>query len=138
MAANRQRQPRYPRPADPIKPRVLGHPADEKVAAVCGAGHITYLPLSYLTDEGLLSKCWCRGKLFRSIANRFVDDEAEVRNHSLIPAPPQPEMVRVDGRPQCDACVVGDHGRCTGVGCFCRTSPVTRQTHMAGLVGRSL
>lgn len=37
---------------------------------------------------------------------------------------------------QCDACVVGDHGRCVGVRCFCSVSPSTSQAHHAQLTPR--
>lgn len=52
-------------------------------------------------------------------------------NHSLIPAPKAtpPHRDEHTSVMQCDHCVVGDHGRCTGVGCFCGTSPLTYDEH---------
>jgi len=49
-----------------------------------------------------------------------------------VSAPPIPSAR------QCDACAMGDHGRCTGVGCFCRSGPATKAAHMAGLTGRKI
>jgi len=70
--------------------------------------------------------------------------EAMKKNPGLLPdyiaatkqRPTAPSAVR--SARQCDACTVGDHGRCTGVGCFCRSGPATRAAHMAGLAGRTL
>lgn len=93
----------------------------------CPLGHTKRVALRDSDGEHICRDCHLRMKPWT-----YRGAMQQTSNHRAVPTPPRPEpCLTVDSRPQCDPCAVGDHGRCTAVGCFCGTSPATRDIHHA-------
>ncbi len=105
------------------------------VTLVCPEGHMRRVPAQPVrsrraTETSPLAIC---RECHQPMEPRTVKGPPPTTsNHRRVPAPPPPEpCLTVDSKPQCGYCAAGDHGRCNGVGCFCGTSPSTRDVHHA-------
>jgi len=109
----------------------------------CVNGHRTSIPIAELRRNKDRAPSICREcfnpMLPLSVRGTLTPASSGHSNKSLVSTPGPAESHRtVEGKLQCDACVIGNHGACTGVGCWCSSAPSTKDAHRPGPIDQQL